>query len=94
MIPNEDGLLRVGDYAKATIDVPLSDTPQSLVYDPELANKWIGPRHPHVMAESAGICPICGVDLVPAAQFGFTDEPQVGSSDGRAARCGAPGRQQ
>lgn len=25
VIPNDDGLLRVGDYAKATIDVPLSD---------------------------------------------------------------------
>jgi Cu(I)/Ag(I) efflux system membrane fusion protein len=79
VIPNHDGLLRVGDYAKATIDVPLSDTQQSLVYDPELANKWISPRHPHVTAESAGPCPICGVALVPAAQFGFTDQPSVSS---------------
>lgn len=75
VIPNPDGLLRVGDYAKAMIDVPLGDTHQSLAYDPELANKWISPRHPHVIADAAGNCPICGVDLVPAAQFGFTDEP-------------------
>ena len=33
VIPNDDGLLRVGDYAKATIDVPLSDAQQTLVYD-------------------------------------------------------------
>ncbi|MBI2478874.1 MAG: hypothetical protein HYV60_09640 [Planctomycetia bacterium] len=74
MIPNTDGLLRVGDYAKATIDVPLSDAQQTPVYDPELANKWISPRHPHVIADSPGPCPICGVDLVPAAQYGFTDQ--------------------
>lgn len=80
VIPNEDGQLRVGDYAKAMIDVPQSDMQQNLVYDPELANKWISPRHPHITAKSAGPCPICGIDLVPAAQFGFTDEP-TNSSD-------------
>lgn len=78
VIPNPDGLLRVGDYAKASIDVPLSDSPDSLVFDPELARKWISPRHPHVVADSKGNCPICGVDLVPAAQFGFTDQPTLG----------------
>ena len=77
VIPNQDGLLRVGDYAKATIDVPLGDSHQSLAYDPELANKWISPRHPHVIADAAGDCPVCGVELVPAAHFGFTDEPSV-----------------
>jgi YHS domain-containing protein len=76
VIPNEDGLLRVGDFAKATVDVPLSslvDQPVG-VYDPELADKWISPRHPHVVESSAGRCPICGVDLVPAAEFGFVAE--------------------
>lgn len=75
VMPNTDGTLRVGDYAKATLEVPLSHTDQAHVYDPELANKWISPRHPHVIAESSGECPICGVELVPAAQFGFTDQP-------------------
>jgi Cu(I)/Ag(I) efflux system membrane fusion protein len=77
VIPNDDGVLRVGDYAKATIDVPLADALTKLVYDPELANKWISPRHPHVVSASPGSCPICGVDLVPAAQYGFTDQPSV-----------------
>ncbi|GIX05089.1 MAG: hypothetical protein KatS3mg114_0958 [Planctomycetaceae bacterium] len=79
VIPNQDSLLRVGDYAKATMDVPLADSNPSLAYDPELANKWISPRHPHIVAESAGNCPICGIDLVPAAQLGFTSEPTVSS---------------
>ena len=79
VIPNNDGLLRVGDYAKATIDAPLAITPDALAYDPDLAYKWISPHHPHIIAESAGACPICGADLVPAAEFGFTDQPIAGS---------------
>lgn len=80
VIPNEDGLLRVGDYAKATIQIPLggSGDQQGGVYDPELAGKWISPRHPHVVESSRGNCPICGVALVPAAEFGFTAAPTVG----------------
>lgn|GEM_PF-377421 len=77
VIPNKEGVLRVGDYAKATIDVPLSDATETLVFDPELANKWISPRHPHVVADAAGDCPVCGIDLVPSAQFGFTDQPSL-----------------
>ena len=52
VIPNDDGLLRVGDFAKATIDVPLGSViDQGGVYDPELADKWISPRHPHVVQD-------------------------------------------
>jgi membrane fusion protein, copper/silver efflux system len=81
VIPNKDGLLRVGDYAKATIDVPLaaSGDRQSAIYDPELAGKWISPRHPHVVESAPGKCRICGVDLVPASRFGFT--AQASASD-------------
>ncbi len=77
VISNEGGLLRVGDFAKATINVPLghSGSEPVPIYDPVLADKWISPRHPHVVASSAGDCPICGVDLVPASRFGFTDQP-------------------
>jgi len=77
VMPNEDGVLRVGDYAKATIDVPLdgSGNPPQRVYDPELADKWISPRHPHVVESSPGGCRVCGVPLVPASRFGFAAEP-------------------
>jgi len=76
VIPNENGLLRVGDYAKATIQVPLAGGgSQGKIYDSELANKWISPRHPHVVESSPGKCRICGIDLVPASQFGFTNKP-------------------
>jgi Cu(I)/Ag(I) efflux system membrane fusion protein len=79
VISNEEKVLRVGDYAKATIHVPLVHSPTGPAYDPELANKWISPRHPQVISESAGNCPICGIELVPAAYFGFTDTPNLDS---------------
>jgi Cu(I)/Ag(I) efflux system membrane fusion protein len=79
VIENEGGLLRVGDYAKATIDVPIGNQREALVFDPELANKWISPRHPHIVSDSPGTCPLCGIDLVPAAQFGFTDSADANS---------------
>ncbi|NIO39263.1 MAG: efflux RND transporter periplasmic adaptor subunit, partial [Burkholderiales bacterium] len=55
VIANSDGRLRVGDYAKANIDVPFVASDHNAdVYDPELANKWISPRHPHVVESSPG----------------------------------------
>ncbi len=75
VIPNENGLLRVGDYARATIEVPLADGGlQGNIYDSELANKWISPRHPHVVESSPGQCRVCGIELVPSSQYGFTSE--------------------
>ncbi len=82
VIPNENGQLRVGDYAKAIIDVPLAGAGghPSDVYDPELAGKWISPRHPHIVESTPGKCRVCGIELVPATQFGFADGP-VASGD-------------
>ncbi len=80
VIDNKDGLLRVGDYAKATMNVPLTNDLAQLIYDPELTNKWIGPRHPHIVSDSPGTCPLCGVDLMPAKHFGYTDDPSESTS--------------
>lgn len=79
VMPNPRGLLRVGDYARAAIPTPIGtvvDQPRQ-IFDPELADKWIGPRHPHVVQSSPGKCPICGVDLVPAANYGFTADAEA-----------------
>lgn len=83
VVPNEGGQLRAGDFARATIEAPLADhgRPQARIHDPELASQWISPRHPHVVESSPGRCRECGVELVPAAQLGFTDEP---GAQGRA----------
>lgn len=75
VMPNADRLLRIGDFATATIEVPLGSG--DAVYDPELAGRWISPRHPHITADEPGACPVCDMPLVPATALGFTDNPDV-----------------
>lgn len=77
VVANEDGQLKVGDYAAARIQAPVTvaNNPKAPIYDPDLAGKWISPRHPHVVEDGPGKCPVCGIDLVPASEFGFADKP-------------------
>ncbi len=75
VIPNSDGRLKIGDFATATVDVPLTDATAPM-FDPELAHRWISPRHPQITSSEPGLCPICGLELVPASQLGFTAEQQ------------------
>ncbi len=70
---NETGELRPGDYAQASIEIPIG--PQGEVYDAELAGKWISPMHPQVIMDEPGDCPICGMKLVPTTRYGYTDQP-------------------
>jgi len=75
---NEEGNLRPGDYAQARIEVPIG--PQGDVYDAELAGKWISPMHPQIIRDEPGRCPICGMELVPTSQYGYSvtavDQPE------------------
>lgn len=70
---NDQGTLRPGDYAKATITIPTG--PQGEVYDSELAGKWISPMHPQVIRDEPGDCPICGMKLVSTSRYGYADQP-------------------
>lgn len=74
VIDNSDGRLRIGDYAKAEIAVPIGRSTGDAIYDPVLAGKWISPRHPHIIADEPGRCPLCGDDLVAATELGFTSD--------------------
>lgn len=69
---NEEGRLRPGDYAQATIHFVIG--PQGAVFDEDLAGKWISPMHPQIVRDGPGQCPICGMDLVPTAEYGFAEE--------------------
>ncbi len=73
LVNPEDSRLLPGDYAKATLTVPLSAGGD--VYDAELAGKWISPTHPLVIRDEPGLCPITGEPLVPASRFGYADSP-------------------
>ena len=77
VIPNESRLIRIGDYARATaaVDVSLGGEKNDLVYDPQLANKWISPKHPYIIRDEPGVCPECGIALVATSEFGFASEP-------------------
>jgi Cu(I)/Ag(I) efflux system membrane fusion protein len=77
VIPNDDGKLRIGEFATASIDIAVASEPSLTwaVYDPELADKWISPRHPHVVMDEPGNCRVCGAKLVHASTLGFTNEP-------------------
>jgi Cu(I)/Ag(I) efflux system membrane fusion protein len=70
---NADGQLRPGDYASATIFLPIGQ--QGEVYDSGLAGRWISPMHPQIISDQPGKCPICGMDLVPTSQYGYSDVP-------------------
>ncbi len=83
VIPNDKGLIRIGDFATASISVSAnvsSDQPGA-IYDPELAGKWISPRHPQVISDQPGQCTECGMDLVPASEFGFVSVPVARKSE-------------
>ncbi len=78
VLSNEHGVLKPGDYATANIAVdilPSTAPAGQLVYDPEMAGKWISPRHPQVIEDHPGTCRLCGIALVPTSEFGFSDKP-------------------
>lgn len=79
VFPNEDGRLKIGDFAKASIEAPVTPDQSGarLTYDPELVGKWISPRHPHVISDSPGTCPLCGMELVKASEYGFVEQPEM-----------------
>ncbi len=68
---NDDGRLRPGDYATATVSVPIG--PRGNVYDIGLAGRWISPMHPQIIRDTPGKCPICGMALVPTSRYGYSD---------------------
>ena len=70
---NANQKLRPGDYARATIEIPIG--PAGDVYDQELAGKWISPMHPQIIRDEPGDCPICGMKLVSTRLYGFSDVP-------------------
>jgi membrane fusion protein, copper/silver efflux system len=79
VIDNADGLLRIGDYAKASITVSTGSShgEHHPIYDAELANKWISPRYPHILSDEPGLCQLSGMELVPTSSLGFVDQAQA-----------------
>lgn len=74
-IPNKEDLLKPGDYADAEIQVAVdSKGKHAITYDPDLAGKYISPMHPQIIKSKEGPCSICGMKMVPASNYGYTDD--------------------
>lgn len=74
-VPNSDRKLKPGMFARATALARLAQS--GTVYAPEYAGKWISPMHPEIVKDQAGQCDICGMDLVPAEQLGYVQDPDA-----------------
>jgi Cu(I)/Ag(I) efflux system membrane fusion protein len=68
-VPNPDGALRPGMFARALLQAPLNV--EGHAYGPELAGKWICPMHPEIVGDAPAACDICGMPLDPAEKLGY-----------------------
>lgn len=74
-VPNHNGKLKPGMFARA---IALSRIAQAgTVYAPEFAGKWISPMHPEIVKDGPGSCDICGMDLIPAEELGYVQDPEA-----------------
>jgi len=67
-VDNPDGRLKPELFVRAVVRAGVSLGGTAM--DPELAGKWIAPMHPEIVRDEAGTCPICGMALVPAEDYG------------------------
>lgn len=70
-VPNPDGRLKPGMFARGQVRVKLAGNNQ--VFAPDLAGKWISPMHPEIVKDGPGKCDVCGMPLVPAESLGYRE---------------------
>jgi Cu(I)/Ag(I) efflux system membrane fusion protein len=68
-VPNPDGLLKPGMFA--TVEVHGAIASESHLMEPTLAGHWVCPMHPHVIEDTEGRCPVCGMRTVQAEALGY-----------------------
>ncbi len=67
---NPDEVLKPGMFVRGIVSAQVAGSGR--VIDPSLAGKWISPMHPEVVKDGPGQCDVCGMDLVPAAELGYS----------------------
>ncbi|MGF1529774.1 MAG: efflux RND transporter periplasmic adaptor subunit [Puniceicoccaceae bacterium] len=75
-VANEDLRLRPGMFVTGIVAARVAA--DGIAFDPSLEGKWISPMHPEIVKDSPGSCDVCGMDLVAAADLGYT---AAGDSD-------------
>ncbi len=71
-VDNADGRLKPGMFARAVVQARVGV--HGLALDRSLAGKWISPMHPEIVKDEAGVCDVCGIELVPAESLGLVAE--------------------
>ena len=69
-VVNKGEKLKPGMFVRAAIQAVMGE--DGNIYEEDLAGKWICPMHPDVVKENPGACDICGMDLIPTSEFGFS----------------------
>jgi Cu(I)/Ag(I) efflux system membrane fusion protein len=75
-VANDDLRLRPGMFVTGIVEASVAA--DGIVIDPALEGKWISPMHPEIVKDGPGSCDVCGMDLVPAFELGYTT---VGSAE-------------
>ncbi|QDU82931.1 Cation efflux system protein CusB precursor [Planctomycetes bacterium Pla163] len=76
-VDNADGRLKPDMFVTATAQAVL--TQHGKVVDADLADMWMCPMHPEIVADGLEACTECGMDLVPAEELGFVAEVNTGA---------------
>ena len=76
-VENRDRRLKPEMFVRAEVRVNINAAGK--VIDKALSGKWISPMHPEVISDKPGPCTVCGMDLVPAEEYGFA--PKGGKTE-------------
>jgi len=71
-VDNADGRLKPGMFVRAAVRPVIGGAGRVIAAD--LAGKWISPMHPEIIKDGPGVCDVCGMDLVPAAELGYVTQ--------------------
>lgn len=69
-VENKDRRLKPDMFVRAEVRVNVNAAGK--VIDRALSGKWISPMHPEIISDKPGPCKVCGMDLVPAHEYGFS----------------------
>ncbi|MBC8378338.1 MAG: efflux RND transporter periplasmic adaptor subunit [Planctomycetes bacterium] len=69
VVENAAGKLKPNMLVHALVSVPVTEQGPAAVAS--LADKWICPMHGEIVEDTAGQCPVCGMDLVTAKTLGY-----------------------
>jgi Cu(I)/Ag(I) efflux system membrane fusion protein len=72
VVDNPQGLLKPNMLVSAFVKTPVTEQGPAMAAD--LVGKWICPMHGQILKDAAGLCDICGMDLVAAETLGLTKE--------------------